>query len=214
MRKYRTSGSVRGAPGNRRVYRDDEISFWEVSMKEYKRKYPMFSLCGLNCCLCPRYHTDGSSKCPGCGGANFTSCHPSCPVISCNKKHDNVEFCFECSLYPCQKYESLVDSFISKRNVLQDQKAAKADHIGYLNDLNRKFEILLDLIKNYNDGKSKGFYCLACNLLPLSTLEGLIETIHSNGLINDAPDKEKTEKIKILIKEQAACLNIELVLRK
>lgn len=93
-------------------------------MKEYKREYPMFSLCGLNCCLCPRYHTDGSSKCPGCGGADFTLYHPSCPVITCNKKHDNIEFCFECSLYPCQKYEYQVDSFISKRNILQDLKAA------------------------------------------------------------------------------------------
>jgi hypothetical protein len=33
-------------------------------MKEYYRNYPLFSLCGLNCGLCPRYHTQGESKCP------------------------------------------------------------------------------------------------------------------------------------------------------
>gem|GEM_PF-3991072 len=35
---------------------------------EYKvRSYPLFSDCGLNCGLCPRYYTDGASRCPGCG---------------------------------------------------------------------------------------------------------------------------------------------------
>jgi len=38
----------------------------EVTKMEYKqREYPLFSACGLNCGLCPRYHTDGISKCPG-----------------------------------------------------------------------------------------------------------------------------------------------------
>jgi len=54
-------------------------------MKEYKREYPLFSLCGLNCGLCPKYHTNGESKCPGCGGTDFTLKHPPCKVIRCNQ---------------------------------------------------------------------------------------------------------------------------------
>jgi hypothetical protein len=34
-------------------------------MKDFKRLYPLFSLCGLNCGLCPM-HLD--NYCPGCGG--------------------------------------------------------------------------------------------------------------------------------------------------
>ena len=34
---------------------------------EYDREYPLFSACGLNCGLCPRFYTDGESRCPGCG---------------------------------------------------------------------------------------------------------------------------------------------------
>lgn len=59
----------------------------------YKRNFPQLSLCGLNCGLCPRYHCNGISKCPGCGGKDFNLKHPTCSVVTCNQKHDNVEYC-------------------------------------------------------------------------------------------------------------------------
>ena len=33
-------------------------------MKNYQREYPLFSLCGLNCALCPMHL---NKYCPGCG---------------------------------------------------------------------------------------------------------------------------------------------------
>ena len=185
-------------------------------MEEYNRKCASFSLCGLNCCLCPRFHTDGSSKCPGCGGIDFSIKHPSCAVITCNKKHDNVEFCFECSSYPCKRYQepSKVDSFISYKNVLQDQTDAKINLENYLNDLKKKQEILIELITNYNDGKSKGFYCIAVNLLPLSVLEIIMDNTKNNVRVRYINNKEKAKEITDLIKAKANSLNIELILRK
>jgi len=54
---------------------------------EYKiRSYPQFSACGLNCGLCPRYHTSGITRCPGCAGENFLMKHPSCGVLSCSQR--------------------------------------------------------------------------------------------------------------------------------
>ncbi|MBN1499605.1 MAG: DUF3795 domain-containing protein [Spirochaetes bacterium] len=137
-------------------------------MEKYSRKYPQFSLCGLNCGLCPRYQTDGVSKCPGCGGKDFHLKHPSCAVISCSLKNDNVEFCYECSLFPCVKYKQVSDkdSFISYRNVLSDfKKAEKSGIEKYRKELDEKVLILERLISDYNDGRKKGFYCLAVNLL-------------------------------------------------
>lgn len=174
-------------------------------MEEYKRKSAIFSLCGLNCCLCPRFHMDGASACPGCGGDDFSAKHPSCAVITCSKKHGFVEYCFACASYPCPRYQkpSETDSFISYKNVLPDQKAAK-DNLGeYLKELTEKQEILRELISNYNDGRSKGFYCLAVNLLPLSALGEIMDEIRA--------DVGRTRK---LIKEKADSLNIELLLRK
>jgi hypothetical protein len=136
-------------------------------MKEYKRKYPLFSLCGLNCGLCPRYQSEGKSKCPGCGEKDFCSKHPTCPVISCNIKHDNVEFCFQCSSYPCKKYikRSKNDSFISYQNVKNDfEECSKIGIENYMNKLNSKIDILDFFLKNYNNGRLKGFYCLTVNL--------------------------------------------------
>jgi len=142
--------------------------------------------------------------------------HPSCAVITCNKKHDNVEFCFECSLYPCKRYEepSKVDSFISYKNVLQNHIDAKSNLKKYLNDLNKKSKILVNLVTNYNDGKSKGFYCLVVNLLPLSVLDIIIDNIENDVRVRGSSEKEKAKKITNLIKSQARDLNIELILRK
>ncbi|PKM62292.1 MAG: hypothetical protein CVU97_06085, partial [Firmicutes bacterium HGW-Firmicutes-21] len=95
-------------------------------MKEYIRNYPLFSLCGLNCGLCPRFQSVGESRCPGCGGRDFHLKHPSCVVITCSKKHNNIEYCFLCERFPCQKYKfpSGKDSFITYQNVLKDMQRA------------------------------------------------------------------------------------------
>jgi hypothetical protein len=181
-------------------------------VKEYRRTYPQFSLCGLNCGLCPRFHTDGISKCPGCGGPDFHLKHPACAVITCNKKHDNVEFCFQCSSYPCERYRKpgKVDSFISYRNVISDLKKAKEDIEKYKKDLNEKVRILEFLIKNYNDGKRKNFYCIAVNLLKLKHLKKTMKQISKE--VNIQGDKVK--RIVDLFEEKANKENIMLRLRK
>jgi len=36
-------------------------------MSDYNRQYPVFSLCGLNCGLCPNFQSTAASRCYGCG---------------------------------------------------------------------------------------------------------------------------------------------------
>jgi len=185
-------------------------------MNEFIRKEPRFALCGLNCCLCPRFHTEGSSKCPGCGGAEFSSKHPTCAVVTCNKKHENVEYCFECSEYPCKRYEKSgsVDSFITYRNVLSNFAEAKNNIRQYLTGLKKRHEYLVYLLENHNEGKSKGLYCLAVNLLPLSDLSGIIKIIRENQLLKNKILKERAKEISKMFKEKANESGIELILRK
>lgn len=67
----------------------------------------------------------GSEGCPGCGGKG----HHMCAIRKCAAEHGGVEYCFQCSEYPCERYEteSEYDSFISYRNVIKDfAKAAGA----------------------------------------------------------------------------------------
>jgi hypothetical protein len=186
-------------------------------MKEYKRAYPLFSLCGLNCGLCPRYQASGSSKCPGCGGPDFHLKHPTCAVITCNKKHENVEFCFQCSLYPCKKYRKpgKADSFISYRNVITDFKKASRKGIDkYKIELDEKVRILEFLIKNYNDGKRKSFYCVAVNLLDLLDIRSIMEQIDRKISRQDMDMKEIIKSVIDLFESRATGKGIALKLRK
>lgn len=184
-------------------------------MKEYKRAYPLFSLCGLNCGLCPRYQSEGTSKCPGCGGKDFHLQHPSCAVITCSKKHGDVEYCFQCKDYQCNKYKnpSEKDSFITYRNVISDMRRAMDYGIEqYQTELNEKISFLEYLISNYNDGRRKSFYCTAVNLLDLADLYDIKERIQK--LDETISPKERIKIIESWFEEKAKGKNIDLKLRK
>jgi len=185
-------------------------------MKVYSREYPLFSLCGLNCGLCPRYQTDGASKCPGCGGPDFYQKHPSCAVINCTLKHDQVEYCFQCASYPCEKYrnQSDKDSFITYRNVLVDFEKAKTQGLQrYKLELNEKVEILDYLTHNFNDGKRKNFYCIAVNLLSLASLKEIIQEIQNNVSSQNIDLKSKIQQIITLFEVKAKLESTEIKLR-
>jgi hypothetical protein len=187
------------------------------SMKEYRREYPLFSLCGLNCGLCPRYQSKGKSRCPGCGGKDFCFKHPACSVIACNKRHDNVEYCFQCKSYPCEKYKnpSKVDSFVSYVNVKHDfEKCSSLGIDEYKRELNKKVNILELLLEKYNNGRLKNFYCIAVNFLELNDLEVVMKFISEELEKNDMSIDEKIQIIVSALKRKAQENNIDLKLRK
>ena len=70
-------------------------------MKDFTRSDLLFSLCGLNCGLCPM-HLDG--HCPGCGGGEGNQ---SCKIARCSLQHGKPEYCSQCQDFPCEKYEDI-----------------------------------------------------------------------------------------------------------
>ena len=179
------------------------------------RKNPMFAACGLNCGLCPRYHTDGPSRCPGCAGEGFSQVHPPCGVLSCAQRK-GVAYCFQCEEFPCEKYDGAgqTDSFITHKNQLKD--LAKAKQIGieaYETELDSKVKILEALLKHYNDGRRKSFFCLAVNLLELADVERVMAQIETQ-IQADAQRKEKAGLAARLFQEMADKRGISLKLRK
>ncbi|MGE5373000.1 MAG: DUF3795 domain-containing protein [Solirubrobacterales bacterium] len=186
-------------------------------MKEYRRAYPRFSLCGLNCGLCPRYHADGTSRCPGCGGKDFHLKHPTCAVITCSQKHEGVEYCFQCSSYPCARYQkpSPTDSFITYRHVLDDFGKAKSNGLSaYQHGLDEKVELLRFFIDECNDGKRKNFFCIAVNLLRLEDVRAIATRIRQDEFLKELPLNEKSAVVITLLQEQAKKQDITLALRK
>ena len=184
-------------------------------MEYQTRKNPLFSACGLNCGLCPRYHTDGQSKCPGCAGEGFSAVHPSCGVLSCSQRK-GIEYCFLCEDYPCKKYDEadLVDSFITHKNQFCDlDKAKQRGMERYETELNEKIRVLEELLKNYDDGRRKSFYCLAVNLLDIEDIITVMEEINGKVIL-DTPLKEKAAAVSGLFEDVAEKRGILLQLRK
>jgi len=179
------------------------------------RKYPQFSACGLNCGLCPRYHTVGASRCPGCAGEGFLEVHPTCGILSCNQRK-GLEYCFECDNFPCKKYSKADawDSFVTHRKQMSDmEKARQIGMDAYAAELNKKIEILEELINNYNDGRRKGFFCLAVYLFELEDVERIMAEI-KNDINPQMTVKEKAARVVELFQAMADEKGIDLKLRK
>jgi len=183
---------------------------------EYKtREYPLFAACGLNCGLCPRYHTDSSSRCPGCAGKGFSEAHPSCGVLSCCQRK-GIEYCFLCEEYPCKRYDGVdsFDSFITHKNQLRDLEKAKQMGIEvYKAELDEKVKALKKLLKNYNDGRRKSFFCLAVSLLELHDIKATMEQIAAETKL-ESQLKTKAAIAVRCFEEKARAKDISLKLRK
>lgn len=180
-------------------------------MKNYQREYPLFSLCGLNCGLCPMRF---NHYCPGCGGG---AGNQPCAIIRCSQQHGGIEYCYLCDEYPCGKYNGIdaFDSFITHRNQLKDFKRVREIGIdAYQAELAEKIEILEFLLENYNDGRRKSFFCIAVNLLELQDVKSVVEQIVPETKSGNLNLKEKAALAVNLFQTMAAKRNIVLKLNK
>lgn len=180
-----------------------------------QRPYPLLSACGLNCGLCPRFHTDGTSRCPGCGGPGFEAKRPPCGILRCNARH-GVEYCFQCADYPCKKLQgaTCVDSFITHQHMEKDFALAKEIGLeAYQAALNEKTAMLRLLLDHYNDGRRKSFFCLAVNLLSLQDVRQVLRQIEAQTRDDSSP-KEKAAMAAGLFQAMAEARGVSLKLRK
>nr|WP_022788472.1 DUF3795 domain-containing protein [Anaerotruncus sp. G3(2012)] len=178
-------------------------------MRGFERKNQLFSLCGLNCGLCPMLL---GNHCGGCGNGN-----QSCKIAKCSLEHDAVVYCFECGLYPCEKYQNIdeYDSFITHRRRKADLE--KAQRIGieqYNHEQKEKVQMLNHLLANFNDGRRKNFFCVAVNLLELPELREIFSQIKANQEHSALSAKKRCSFVAGLFQTVAAQKEIELKLRK
>lgn len=180
-------------------------------MKGFTRDETRFSLCGLNCCLCSM-HLGG--YCPGCGGG---AGNQSCTIAKCSLEHSGIQFCWECSAYPCSRYEGFDngDSFVSHRNRRQD--IALARELGleaYLAQLEEKRTILEELLARYNDGRRKTLFHTAVYLLPLAELCAVMAALGNQSESGEQTAKERAIAAAERLQEAADRLGVSLKLRK
>jgi hypothetical protein len=189
-------------------------------MKEHPVKaFPTIGCCGIDCGLCPRYHTAGNSRCPGCAGPNFFEKHPSCGHITCCVKKRKLEVCSQCDEFPCSKFESWAegDSFVTHQKTLFNLNFIRGEGLERFTEQQRKrIGLLTTMLEEFDDGRSKSFYCIATALLPATALE---ESLH-HAQEQIKRDKAKSEDIKMragilrgLLDDCAGKTGVELKLR-
>lgn len=180
-------------------------------MKGFNRENQLFSLCGLNCGLCPMHL---NKYCPGCGGGEGNQ---SCKIAKCSMEHDGVQYCFQCSEYPCEKYDHIddFDSFITHRGQRSDMDRAKRFGIdAYNTEQAEKSQILETFLVNYNDGRKKTLFCVAVNLLELQELQTVLKEIDRKPDMEVLTLKEKSTFVAGLLQDAAAKNDIDLKLHK
>jgi hypothetical protein len=185
-------------------------------MTDKQKKYETIGCCGIDCGLCPRFYTNGDSACPGCGGLNFKEKHPSCGFLTCCVIKNGLEICSDCKDYPCKRFDMEndgFDSFVTHKKVFANLDYIKTNGIDDFMDIQGvRIDTLNYLLTNFDDGRSKNFYCISCTLLPVEKLQ---EVHGSARTLNEEIEiKMKCKRIKNTLAKIADSLDIELKLNK
>jgi hypothetical protein len=176
------------------------------------KKYPTIGVCGLECGLCPRYYTSGTSRCPGCGGPKFLNKHPSCSFLTCCVKKNNFEVCADCPNFPCSKFRSEIEiqdfegssSYPPYKKIMLNLNYIKEQGIeNYIDAQKRRIRLLVKLLQDFDDGRSKSFFCKAVALLDIKSIEDSLNKTFQKI----KPDKIMSTDIKIRAKILKNILN-------
>jgi hypothetical protein len=143
-------------------------------------KYPEIAACGLSCVICPAYVMTTKSRCPGCK-TDWRLGGP-CALLYCVVRKDDIEFCWECpDGETCQKWQKHRefsknhDSFISYY-ALEDNVAYARKHgaDAFAKRQAEKATILHMLLDEFNEGRSKSYYCRAVTVLETSSVRSAL----------------------------------------
>ena len=188
---------------------------WDEPMR---MQYPEIGVCGLSCRLCPTYHIEGESRCGGCKSEGRMAV--GCPFITCAVKRKGIEFCWDCTeSEACDKwrghreygkkrdtfkcYQKLEDNiyFIAKNGVAEFEKQQKI-----------REELLNEMLRGFNEGRSKRYYSIAATVLEIEELKAALSEARerSKGL----GIREKSKILHSVLDAVAAKKNYFLKLRK
>jgi len=182
-----------------------------------KSKYTDIGACGLSCRVCPGYILETKNKCHGC--KTEWRLRGPCSVIHCVVKRD-IEFCGDCEEGDgCKKwkynrdygkkqdsfkcYQTLEDdiAFIKKYGLDQFRKTQKI-----------KAKLLKTMMDEFNEGRSKTYFCIAVTVLNAEDLKKAIDEARKSSRGLDIKGKAKV--LHSILDDIASRENISLKLRK
>jgi len=178
--------------------------------------YTEIGICGLSCRLCPAYHRDTASKCEGCKSESRMIV--GCTFINCAVKKKGIEFCWLCRENKiCEKWRKhrelgkLHDSFVCYQKLEDNIRC-------FLKNGIEKFEkeqmirekLLREMLKGFNEGRSKTFYCIASTVLEVEELENALDEAQKRSEDLDIKRKSKIlhQILSKIAEEKNYCLNL------
>ncbi|MBN1863002.1 MAG: hypothetical protein JW790_05100 [Dehalococcoidales bacterium] len=144
-----------------------------------------------------------------------------CGFITCCVRKKGLETCAQCDGFDgCERVARLLDSaryrdsFISHRPIEANLAFIREHGIEEFARLEmEKQDFLRHLLSNYDEGRSKSFYCTICQLMPLDSLRRALKEAEA-AITPDTPLKERAKTLRALIGRTAEGLGVDLRLRK
>lgn len=181
-------------------------------------KYSKIGSCGLSCRLCPASHTEAVSWCGGCRSESRTAV--GCPFITCAVKNRGIEFCWDCKeSATCQKWKKPRDfgkehdSFKCYQTLEDDINYIQKNGIEKFNEQQRiREQLLIEMLREFNEGRSKSYYCIAATVLEIEELRNALDKARKESKGLDM--KAKSKVMHSVLDSIASKKNYHLKLRK
>ena len=181
-------------------------------------KYNAIGVCGLSCRLCPRYHTDAESRCGGCKSESRMAV--GCPFITCAVRKQGIDFCWDCQeSKTCEKWQKhrefgkQHDTFKCYQKLEDDTSFIEKNGVEKFDELQKiREKLLTEMLKEFNEGRSKNYYCIAATVLEIEELSKALAEARkeSSGL----DTREKSKIMHSVLDAVADRKNYSLKLRK
>jgi hypothetical protein len=181
-------------------------------------KHIEIGVCGLSCRLCPAYHRETKSRCPGCKSEFRMGA--ACPFHNCAVKKKGIEFCGFCEeSQTCEKWRKhreigkMSDSLLSYQKVEDNIAFIQKNGIAeFENEQKIREQLLKEMLADFNEGRSKTYYCIAATVLEIKELrQALNEAKTQSQTLNV---KEKSQILHSILDRIAEKKHYCLKLRK
>jgi hypothetical protein len=143
-----------------------------------------------------------------------------CPFITCAVKKKGIEFCWECEeSNTCEKWKRHReagrehDSFKCYQTLEKDISFIEKNGISEFEGIQKQREhILKEMLRDFNEGRSKSYYCIAATVLDLEELKEAVARAKNESEGMDI--KEKSKILHLILDAVALKNKYSLKLRK
>lgn len=171
------------------------------------KQYPLVGCCGMSCALCPRFHSQSASKCPGCG---LSSNRESCATYKCCTERHNYETCAECAVSPCERLFLQADwvGFNTRKKWIDNLNRIKEIGIEkWYAEQMEKQSLLTEALRFFHNNRLRSFFCLSFLYFEIDTIKKLLAAAHAQ---KDLELTERSEAFQQAVKTEAIQHNLKI----